>query len=135
MAVIGSDGLSLLVGDGVSSGEVFSVLRGALVTQLDITQRGHVGNAVAGDAWVTQVGAGNRQAIIECESYATDDAAALRLRSLALAGTSGNFRLQLRSGETVQLRAMVTQYREDNAAGEVKRLRCRLESSGAALLI
>ena len=134
MALVGSDGLSLLVGDGAGS-ETFSILKGAHVTRLDVTQRGHVSTAISSDAWQVQVGVSNRQAVIECESYTTDDAQALRVKSLALSGALGNFKLQLRSAETMLFSALVTHYREVTTAGEIKKTSFRLESSAAVSLV
>ncbi len=79
MATIGSDGLSLWVGDGAAT-EVFTVLKGLAVSQLEINQRSYIANAIATDAWQVQVGTANRQVVLECESYATDESAALRLK-------------------------------------------------------
>jgi len=134
MATIGSDGVSLWVGDGGTT-EVFTVLKGLAVSQLEINQRSYVANAIASDAWQVQVGTANRQVGLDCESYATDEAAALRLKTLAMLGTAGNFRLELRGAEAMQMSARVIQYREESAAGEIKRLRFRLESSGQPLLV
>jgi hypothetical protein len=134
MTVIGSDGLSLLVGDGATT-EVYNPLKGCELTRLEINQRAHVTNAVASDAWQAQAGTSARHMVIECEAYATDEAASMRVRSLALAGTPGNFKLQLRPTESLQLSAYVTQYREIIGAGEIKKIQWRLESSGAASLV
>jgi len=133
MAVIGSDGLSLLVGDGATT-EIFTALKGTTIARLEITQRGNVGNAIAADAWQVQVGTSNRLAVIECDSYATDEAAMLRIKTLAMSGALGNFKLQLRSAETLLISAVVIQYREEIAPGEIKRVRFRLESSGEVSL-
>lgn len=133
MAVIGSDGLSLLVGDGAGS-ELFSPLKGAAVTRLEISQRSNVNNAISDDAWLVHAGASGRRAVIECEAYATDEAPATRVRSLAMNGDNGNFRLKVSSTQTLSLNATVTMYREMIAAGGIKRLQCRLESSGAAVI-
>ncbi len=133
MAMIGSDGLSLRIGDGAVA-EIFNPLNGAVVKRLEITQRLYAANAVHGDAWVAQGGVGERRAIIECEAYATDDAAALRLRSLAMSGDAGNIQLTLRTAETLSAAVYVTRYEEITEAGQVKRLSCRMESSGALTL-
>lgn len=133
MAMIAADGLNLLVGDGAIT-EIFTALKGTTITRLEVTQRGHVANAVANDAWQTLVGTSSRNMVIECECYATDDAAALRIKALGLGGEVANFKLQLRSAETLVLSAVVMQYREDIAAGDIKLMRFRLESSGAASL-
>jgi hypothetical protein len=133
MATIGADGLSLLVGDGATT-ELFNALKGSAVTRLEVTQRGHVANAIASDAWQTLVSTSNRNVVIESECYATDDAPALRIKALALSGVAANFKLQLRGAETLVLSAFVMQYREDIAAGDIKRMRFRLESNGAASL-
>jgi hypothetical protein len=134
MAVTGSDGLSLLVGDGATT-EVYNPLKGCVVSRLDVNQRGHVTNAVASDAWQVQAGTSARHVVIECEAYATDEPSAVRLRSLALSGAPGNFKLQLRLAESLQLSAFIMQYREIIGAGEIKKIQCRLESSGAASLV
>ena len=71
-----------------------------------------------------------RQAVLECDAYATNDAPALRLRSLMLSGATGNVKLKLSASETLSFAALVTRYREIIEAGNVKRLIFRLESSG-----
>lgn len=134
MTVIGSDGLSLLVGDGGGT-EIFNPLTGCAVSKLEISQRGHVAGAVTTDAWQVHAGMSDRRAMIECEAYATDDAAPLRVRSLMLSGLAGNFKLKLRGTETLQFSAFVTLYREVIAAGEIKKLMCRLESTGAVSVV
>lgn len=133
MATIGADGLNLFVGDGAIT-EIFTALKGVTITRLEVTQRGHVANAVASDAWQTLVGTSNRNVVIECEGFATDDTATLRIKALGLGGEVANFKLQLSSAETLALRAVVMQYREDITAGDIKRVQFRLESSGAASL-
>lgn len=131
MAVIGSDGLSLLIGDGAAT-EMFSALKGAAITRMEITQRPHVAKAVTSDAWNIQVGMSERQITLDCDAYATDEANALRLKTLAMNGAAGNFKLQLRSTETLSFAAVITKYREEIRPGEIKKLFCRLETSGAA---
>lgn len=131
MSVIGSDGLSLLVGDGAST-ETYNILLGCSLTKLEINQKAHVSSTVSADAWQVKVGTSNRNVVIECEAYATDDVSALRMRALAVNGAQGNFKLKLRVSESLQFSAFVTQYREIIGAGEIKKLQCRLESSGAA---
>ena len=133
MAVIGADGLSLLVGDGGGT-EVFTALKGAVVSRLEISQRNNTNNAVAANAWVVTGGASGRKAVIECDAFATDEAPALRVRSLMLSGAAGNFKLKLSGTETLLLSAVVTIYRETIEAGGIKRLSCRLESSGAVTI-
>lgn len=133
MATIGADGLSLFVGDGATI-ELFSALKGSTIVRFEMTQRGHVANAVASDAWQTLVGTSNRNVVIECECFATDETPALRIKLLGLSGAAANFKLQLRSLETLEFSAVVMQYREDIAASDIKRVRFRLESSGAASL-
>ena len=133
MATLGADGLNLIVGDGAVT-EIFTALKGTTITRLEVTQRGHVANAVASDAWQTLVGTSNRNVVIECECFATDEPPALRIKLLGLSGAVANFKLQLRSAETLQFSAVVMQYREDIAAGDIKRVRFRLESSGVASL-
>ena len=134
MSVIGSDGLSLLVSDGATT-ETYNALKGCSVTRLTISQKAHVASPIAADAWQVQAGTSARKVLIDCEAYATDDVSALRLRTLAVNGTPGNIRLNLRAGETLQFSALVTQYRELTGAGEIKTLQCRLESSGAASFV
>lgn len=134
MSVIASNGLSLLVGDGATT-EIFTPLKGAVITRLELAQRGVVSNAIGSDAWQVQVGAANRKLVLECEAYATDEAPAQRLRTLALTGGLGNLRLKLSPMETLQCAALVVLYREVIAAGEVKKLVCRVESSGAVLVV
>ena len=133
MAVIGSDGLNLLVGDGATT-EIFTPLKGARVTRLEIAQRGYAANSVANDAWIARVGTGERQAVIECEAFANDEAAALRVRALAMSGQTGNFKLEMQGAQTLQVAAYVLSYREDIRAGEIKKLLIRLESSGAGIV-
>lgn len=134
MSVIGSDGLSLFVGDGGGL-EVFTALKGAAITRLEITQRSNPSLAISSDAWIAEVGASGRRAVMECEAYATDEAPSIRLRSLTLSGLNGNFRLKLNATETLAMNALVTQYREVIEPGGIKKLQCRLESSGAITLL
>lgn len=134
MVVIGGDGLSLLVGDGAAT-EGFIALRGLTVIQLEISQRGYLASAVAAHAWQQQVGTANRQLVLEAQSYATDEAPALRLRTLAMTGDTGNFKLELQGAEAMALSATLVLYQEQTSAGEIKRLRFRLESSGEPSLI
>lgn len=133
MAVIGSDGLSLLVGDGATT-EIFTPLKGARVTRLEIAQRGYAANSVANDAWVARVGTGERQAVIECEAFANDESAALRVRTLAMSGLAGNFKLEMQGAQTLQVAAYVTSYRETIRVGDVKILLLRLESTGVGVI-
>jgi Phage tail tube protein len=133
MGVIASDGVSLLVGDGAVT-EVFSPLKGARVTKLEITQRSYAATSVANDAWIARVGTGERQAVIECEAFANDDGTALRVRALAMAGQLGNFKLEMPGTEALQVAAYVVSYREVIEAGEVKALLIRIESSGAGVI-
>jgi hypothetical protein len=133
MAVIGSDGLSLLVGDGATT-EMFTPLKGARVTRLEINQRGYASTSVANDAWIARVGTGERQVVIECEAFANDEAAALRVRSLAMIGQAGNFKLEMQGAQVLQVAVYVLSYREVIQAGEIKTLRFRLESTGAGSL-
>lgn len=134
MAVISADNLSLLVGDG-GEPEVFSILKGASVSRFEVTQKSNVANAISTDGWLVEGGASGRRAIVECEAYATDDASAVRLRTLVLGGTLGNFKLEINPTQTLVFSAVVTNYQEQLGAGEIKRLQCRLESSGAVTLI
>lgn len=131
MAVIGADGLTFQVGDGGSPTEIFTALKGAAVSRLEISQRNNPSPAIASDAWQVNAGASTRKAVLEGDAYATDEAPHLRLRTLALNGASGNFKLKLSSSETMQLAAIVTLYREVIEAGDIKKIEFRLESSGA----
>lgn len=130
MTVIGTDGLRLWIGDGAAS-EVFDPLDGVSISRFEIIQRGQVATAVSNDAWQEIVNTTARQSIVEVDGFATDSVAAQRVRTLAVTGASGNFRLALTGSETLLLAAVVLQYREDIGTGDVKRLRFRLESSGA----
>ena len=129
MSILTSDGLSLRVGDGAVS-EVFSVLRGATITQLTLSQRLVDRNAVTDGVWAAGVGTTGRRAVIDCDALATNETAAIRVRTLALTGAAGNFRLDADPAETVAFQAYVTQYKEITQAGLVKRFTCRLESTG-----
>jgi hypothetical protein len=133
MAVIGSDGLSLLVGDGATT-EVFTPLKGLRVSQLEINQRGYISTSVANDAWIARVATSERQAQIECEAFANDEAAALRVRALAMSGFAGNFKLKIHAAQSLQIAAYVFSYREEIRAGEVKMLFFRLESTGLGVI-
>ncbi len=133
MAMISSDGLSLLVGDGTTT-EVFAPLKGARVTRLEIIQRGYASNSVSNDAWVARVGTGERQVVIECEAFANDEAAALRVRALAMSGLAGNFKLEMQGAQTLQMAAYVLSYREEIRAGEIKIVLIRLESTSAGII-
>ena len=130
MSVIGADGLRFWVGNGAAS-EVFEPLDGVSISRFEINQRGQTANAVASNAWQEIVSGTSRQASIDVDGYAVDSPAAERVRALAVTGARGNFRLALSANETMTLAAMVMQYREDSGAGDVKRLRFRLESSGS----
>jgi hypothetical protein len=134
MSVIASDGLSLLVGDGGTS-ELFATLKGAAINMLEISQRAPLVNAVATDAWAAQAAATNRQLVLECDAYATDDAATLRMRALAFNGAKGNFKLEVSPTESLQFAATVMRYREVIEQGVIKKLMCRLESSGAVTVL
>lgn len=134
MAMIGSDGLNLLMGDGAVS-EVFNPLKGASIKRLEITQRLHTANAIRDDAWQQQAGTSERKAVIECEAYATDDAAALRLRSLAMGGDAGNIRLAVSQTQILEGAIRVSRYEETITPGDVKRLSFRLESTGSVSLM
>lgn len=134
MAVIASDGLSLLVGDGAGS-EMFSPLQGVSVTRLELTQRSNISTAVGSDAWQVIAGASGRRLLIEADAYATDDNAAIRVRSLMFSGASGNFKIKLSGTQTLQFSAVVTFYHERIEAGSIKKLQCRLESSAAASVV
>lgn len=130
MTVIGTDGLRLWAGNGATS-EVFDPLDGVSISRFEIIQRGLVATAVSNSAWQEMVNTTARQSIIEVDGFATDSPAAQRVRTLAVTGAQGNFRLALSVSETLILAAVVLQYREDIGTGDAKRLRFRLESSGA----
>ena len=65
------------------------------------------------------MGTGERQAVIECEAFANDEAAALRVRALAMSGLAGNVKLEMHGAQTLQVAAYVTSYREVIQAGAV----------------
>ena len=130
MSIIGSDELSLLVGDG-GGPETFNVLRGAQITKFELSQKVVPNDAVARDAWRSTVTVSERTATVTCDGLMTDEAAPERLRSLAINGTAGNFKLGLSSTKTVTLSAFVTNYRETIQLGAVKHFTCDLQSSGA----
>lgn len=134
MAMIGSDNLSLMIGDG-GGPEVFSPLKGASIARLEITQKSNAGTAISTDGWLVEAGTSGRRARIECEAFATDEAPAVRLRTLALTGGIANFKLELSPTQSFAFAAIVTSYREAIDAGEIKRLRCQLESSGAVTVV
>jgi len=134
MSIIASDNLSLLIGDG-GGPEVFAALKGASIARFEMTQKSNVANAISADGWLVEAGASGRRAVIECEAYATDEAPAVRLRTLALGSTTGNFKLEITPTQSLVFAAVVTSYREVIGAGEMKRLLCRLESSGAVTVV
>lgn len=133
MAAIGSDGLSLLIGDGAVS-ETFNMLKGASLKKLEITQRLHTGNAISSDGWQLQAGASDRKLVIDIEAFATDDAASMRLRSLALTGVVGNIKLMLSTSQTLSASMLITRYDETIEPGSLKRLTCRMESNGGVVI-
>ncbi len=135
MSLINSDGLSLFVGNGASPTEIFSVLRGTVISRFEMSQQISDSNTISGDAWLVGVGTTERRAVIECDVLATDEPPAERLRSLAMSGAASNVRLGLKTSEKVQFSAYVTRYREVLQSGEIKRLLIRLESSGAVSLV
>lgn len=129
MTVVASDGLRLLIGDGAVT-ETFNPLKGAALTRLEINQRSVASNAIHADAWRTLVAGGERHLALECEAYASNDAAALRLRSLAMLGEMGNIRLELEAGTIMALTVLVSRYHETIESGRIKRIQCRMESHG-----
>lgn len=135
MAIIASDGLRLLVGDGGSPSETFNALKGALIHRLEINQRAVAGNSIDSTAWQRITGCTNRSVTLECEALANDEAAAVRLRELAMGGTSGNVRLELKTGQRIDMEIYVSRYSESIQPGNIKRLECRLESSGVSVLV
>ena len=130
MSMIGADNLSLLMGDG-GTPETFSALKGTRIVRCEVTQKPFPNPAVSGDAWGIIAAVADRQVLIEAEALASDDAAALRLRMLALGGGAGNFRLELSGAETLSGAAFITSYREVIAAGDIKQIQFRMQSSGA----
>lgn len=133
MAAIGSDGLSLRIGDGAVS-ETFYVLNGVSLKRMEITQRVHAATAISANAWQQQAGVSDRKLAIEIEAFAMDDAASLRLRELALAGEAGNIQLNVSSAETISTSVYLTRYDERIEPGTPKRMSCRLESSGLVIV-
>jgi hypothetical protein len=133
MALVASQGLHLLVGDGAGS-EAFAPLKGAALKRLEITQRAVPATAIRSDAWQMQAACVDRRAVLECEAYATDEAPATRLRSLAFSGLAGNIRLLLSGSQTLMMAVRVTQYTEITSTDDIKRLTVRLESAGVPLL-
>ena len=131
MSLIASDGLSLLVGDG-GAPETFNTLRGMTLTRFDLTQKLQDNPAVSTSNWASGVAVTNQRLVIEVSSLATDEAAALRVRSLALSGNVGNFKLELTGSSLATFAAFITRYRETIAGGEVKTVSFTLTSSGAA---
>jgi hypothetical protein len=132
MGVLGSDGLRLLVGNGAFGGEVFSPLRGSELIAFEVVQQLRDSDAVRADSWNAVVGISARRLTIDGTALATDEDAAERVRSLALTGEVGNFRLNLRTGEDLFFAAAVTSYKETIQAGAIKRFEFTLESSAAA---
>jgi hypothetical protein len=130
MGIIASDGLGLLVGDGMPT-ENFHRLKASLIHRFEINQRHTALTQVAAQAWQGMSEANQRRASIDFEALASDSTAALRLRTLALGGGVGNFRLQLSSAETLHFPAVMVIYREIIAPGDIKQIECRIESSGA----
>lgn len=130
MSVISSDGLSLQVGDGGAS-EVFLPVKGVTLTRFELMQQAHHAHVIGMDAWVSRIGSSTREVQMDFDALATDDAATIRLRSLSLSGEAGNFRLKISPTETWNFTGFITLYRETIAAGDIKKLRCQLVSTGA----
>lgn len=130
MGFLTSDGLSLMVGDGASS-EVFLPLRGAEIQRFEITQTLQDTPAIRSDAWREVVGMTDRRVMLECTAIASDEAAATRVRTLALLGNAGNFRLQCSAAQHYAFSAHVTNYRELLQGGTLKRLQFEVASSTA----
>jgi hypothetical protein len=130
MSIIGSDNLSLLMGDGAGP-ETFNALKGLRLARFELTQKNFGNPAISSDAWGLTTATADRRALIEGEALANDEAASLRLRSLAMNGTAGNVRLELSSTETISGAVVITSYRETIAAGDIKQVQFRLESTGA----
>jgi hypothetical protein len=59
----------------------------------------------------------------------------LKFHVIAMTGDTGNFKLELQGAEAMALSATLVLYQEQTSAGEIKRLRFRLESSGEPSLI
>ena len=133
MSMLTSDGLSLLVGDGADS-ESFNPLSGATITKLTITQRLADSTAIGSDAWNVGSSITQQRAIIDGTALATDEAAAQHIRSLALSGAAGNFKLATSPTQTWMFSAYTTSYQEITQGGALKRCIYRLESSGPLTL-
>lgn len=133
MSIINSDGLSLWVGDGMVS-ESFTVLRGAEIARFELTQKITDSDAISADGWNVGVATSDRRAVVECNALSTDEAQATRVRSLAMSGSAGNFRLNANAADDFQLRAYITSYREIIQGGIIKRIQFRLESAEAVTI-
>lgn len=133
MALIASDGLIVQVGNGADP-ELFHTLRGVQLTRLDVAQQLAENPAIRHAAWRVEAAVTAQQLVVEVEMLATDETAAIRVRSLAFSGQLGKFKLKLRSAETLQFSAFVSNYSETLQSGEVKRAQVRLTSSGAVTL-
>jgi glutaminase len=134
MSIVNSDGLSLLVGDGATS-ESFTSLRGTEINRFEISQRLVDSGAIATDAWIVGGATTDRRVLIECNALATDEGPATRVRSLAISGLSGNFRLKATSAESFYIGGYITNYREVTQAGTIKRIQFRIESSAAVTVV
>lgn len=133
MVVHSSDGLSLLVGDGLVS-ETFFALKGLEINRLQVNQQLVDTQAVSSHAWKVGCGTIDRRAVVECTALATDQVSALRVRELALSGAVGNFILNLTGVSNAQFGAYVTKYLELTQPGSIKRIQVQLESTGAIAL-
>lgn len=130
MSIIGSDNLSLLMGDG-GGPETFTILKGLRLLRFELRQKNYENPAIASDAWSVSTATASRKAVLEGEALASDETAALRLRTLALNGTAGNIKLELTAAQTLSAAVVVTSYREVIAAGDIKQIQFRLETTGA----
>lgn len=133
MSILSAENLSLLLGDGATS-EIFNSLKAARLLRFELTQRNYPSSAIGADIWAVSVSVGNRRAVIDGEAMASDEAAAVRLRALAFSGAPGNFRLELSGTQIMSGSAVVTQYREAIAPGDIKQVQFRLETSGPAVI-
>ena len=133
MGIIASDGLSLWVGDGMVS-ESFAVLRGAEIARFELTQTLVDSDAISTDGWSVGVATSGRRAVVECNALSTDEAQAARVRSLAMNGSAGNFKVNANAVDDFLLHAYVTSYREIIQGGILKRIQFRLESAEAVAI-
>ena len=133
MSIETSDGLSLFIGDGEVE-ENFYPLLGMTRCRLDLTQQLNESKAVSANAWRVGVDVSARRAALECDMLGSDDESLLRLRCLAINNEAGTVRLMVSQDEVMQFQVFVTNYREIIQAGQLKRVSCKLESTGAIVI-